>query len=154
MKDNTKICGRCDQLLPLGNYYKQSNTKDGKGNYCKKCKSEYQKERTKMLKAKDPAKFLLNESCRAAYERGGATYKRKGYEHVRCSFDNVRDFQEALWDDEVFRNEWIAQTDVYIKLNKYKYRPTLDRINPELGYEIGNIRMLPQRINASRDKAV
>ncbi|WP_339319340.1 hypothetical protein [Paenibacillus sp. FSL R10-2734] len=154
MEANTKKCGRCYLLLPHSDYYYQSNTKDEKANYCKKCKSEYQKERRKMLKAKEPATYLLKESCRAAYERGGATYKRKGYEHVRCSFDNVRDFQEALWNDEFFRSEWIAQTDVYVKYNKYKYRPTLDRINPKLGYEKDNIRMLAQHINVSRDKAV
>ncbi|WP_313637973.1 hypothetical protein [Paenibacillus sp.] len=155
MKANTKMCNRCDQLLPLGNFYNQSNTKDGKGNYCKKCKSEYQKEQIKMLKATDPAMYLLNKSCYAAFERGKITYNRPGYENVRCSYDNAMSFLKALWDDVFFRNEWIAQTDVYVANNyNYKYRPTLDRIDPELGYEKDNIRMLPQHINVSRDKAV
>ncbi|OMD81161.1 MULTISPECIES: hypothetical protein [Paenibacillus] len=155
MKESIKVCNRCDLSFPLGNFYNQSNTKDGKGNYCKKCKSEYQKEQTKMLKEKNLSMYLLRESCYAAFERGKPTYKRKGYENVRCSFDNARSFLEALWNDEIFMNEWIAQTDVYVANNyNYKYRPTLDRINPELGYEKGNIRMLPQHINVSRDKAV
>ncbi|OMD80432.1 MULTISPECIES: hypothetical protein [Paenibacillus] len=154
MESKTKMCGRCDQLLPLSNFYDQSNTKDKKGNYCKKCKSKYQKEQTKMLKEKNLSMYLLRESCYAAFERGKITYNRPGYENVRCSYDNAMSLFKALWDDEVFRNEWRAQTDVYVKHSKYKYRPTLDRINPELGYEKGNIRMLPQYINVSRDKAV
>ncbi|WP_339218938.1 hypothetical protein [Paenibacillus sp. FSL H8-0332] len=95
--------------------------------------------------------YLLNKSCYAAFERGRATYIRDGYENVGCSFDNVKSFFEALWDDEVFRHEWIAQTNVYVANNYiYKYRPTLDRIDPEHGYEKGNIRMLPQWINVSK----
>lgn len=151
MNTNKKVCGRCNKYLPYSKFYKQGNTKDKKSNYCKKCKSEYLKERTERLKRDDPAKYLLKESCSAAIERGKPTYKRTGYENVRCSFDNVKSFFEVLWDDKAFKAEWIAQTEIYIA-NDYlfKYRPTLDRIDPERGYEKGNIRMLPQYINVSR----
>ncbi|WP_248548426.1 hypothetical protein [Paenibacillus odorifer] len=153
MKADTKICNRCDQLLSYSSFYNQCNTKDKKSNYCKDCHKDYYRKRTERLKRDDPAKYLLVKSCYAAFERGKPTYNRDGYENIGCSFDNARSFLEALWNDEIFRNEWIAQTDIYVANNNiYKYRPTLDRINPELGYEEGNIRMLPQHINVSRGK--
>lgn len=85
---------------------------------------DHAKERVERLKRDDLAMYLLNKSCYAAFERGRATYIRDGYENVGCSFDNVKSFFEALWDDEVFRHEWIAQTNVYVANNYiYKYRP-------------------------------
>lgn len=151
MKANKKVCGRCAESLPFSDYNYQSNTKDKKGSYCKKCKCQYQKDRRGVMKAKNTAIYLLKESCRAAFDRGRTTYKQKGYEHVSCSFDNANSLRKALWDDEIFRLEWIAQTDVYVANNSlYKYRPTLDRIDPERGYEKDNIRMLPQYINVSK----
>ncbi|WP_036722432.1 hypothetical protein [Paenibacillus sp. FSL R7-277] len=146
-----KACGKCNRYLSYDSFYNQCNTKDKKSNYCKECKSECFKERTERLKRNDLAKYLLEKSCEAAFERGKSTYTRAGYENVRCSFDNVRSFFEAFWVDDIFRHEWIVQTDVYVANNCiYKYRPTLDRIDPERGYEKGNIRVLPQWINASK----
>lgn len=153
MKANTKICGRCDKHLPLSQYYKQSNTKDKKSNYCKVCKSEYQKERNKRMFKEDPAMYLLRKSCIAAYTRGKPSYRQPGYENVLCSFDNVNTFISELWEDDNFRIEWIAHTSVYLLTNQYRDRPTLDRINPLLGYEKSNIRVLSQSMNVSRDKS-
>lgn len=147
-----KFCGLCNKYLSYDSFYNQRNTKDKKSNYCKECQRDYHRVRTERLKRDDPAKYLLNKSCYAAFARGKSTYVRDGYENIGCSFDNAKSFIEALWDDETFRNEWIAQTDVYVANNNlYKYRPTLDRIDPECGYEKGNIRVLPQYINVSKD---
>lgn len=150
MKANTKECGRCKKNLPFNSYYKQSNTRDGKSNYCKECKKEYQRERNKKKFKENPPLELLYKSCRSAIYRSKPSYKEPGYAHVTCQFENVKAFVYALWDDELFRNQWISQTDIFIASNNYKDRPTLDRINPNLGYEKDNIRMLPQYINVSR----
>lgn len=143
MKANTKRCSRCKQHLPLHNYCKSVKSKDGKNNYCKVCNIEYQQESRKRVYESNPSFQLLKKSCQGAFRRSKPNYTKDGYGHVTSSYKKVKEFYTDLWNDDRFRNDWVAQTNIYHSSGALRDRPTLDRIDPKLGYEKGNIRMLP-----------
>jgi hypothetical protein len=41
-----KQCGKCKELKPLSDFYKNKSTKDGLARWCKECKRQYSKNRT------------------------------------------------------------------------------------------------------------
>jgi hypothetical protein len=41
-----KQCGKCKELKPLSDFYKNKSTKDGLARWCKECKRQYSKKRT------------------------------------------------------------------------------------------------------------
>ena len=43
----TKKCGKCGQVLPVSEFYKQAKSKDGYQYACKHCQDEYKKSHTK-----------------------------------------------------------------------------------------------------------
>ncbi|WP_169083273.1 hypothetical protein [Paenibacillus sp. PL91] len=149
MKANTKRCSRCKQHLPLDNYSKSVKSKDGKNNYCKVCNIEYQQESRKRVYDLNPPLQLLKRSCQAAFRRSQPNYSRDGYDHVSCSYKNVKEFFSDLWNDNQFRDDWVAQTNIYNMSGILKDRPTLDRIDSKRGYEKSNIRMLPHWKNVT-----
>lgn len=44
-KIEEKLCGRCKQLKPHSDFYRNKSTKDGLARWCKQCKKEYRKKR-------------------------------------------------------------------------------------------------------------
>lgn len=44
-KVEKKQCGKCKQLKPLSEFYKNKSTKDGLARWCKRCKKEYRQKR-------------------------------------------------------------------------------------------------------------
>ena len=46
----TKYCKRCDRTLPIEQFCKNKQTKDGYGFYCKECMAEYEKRYSAMPK--------------------------------------------------------------------------------------------------------
>lgn len=45
-KVEKKQCGKCKQLKPLSEFYKNKSTKDGLARWCKQCKKEYRQKRS------------------------------------------------------------------------------------------------------------
>lgn len=45
IENGTKLCFACDELLPLGNFHRNSSTRSGYEGRCKQCKKEYLKMR-------------------------------------------------------------------------------------------------------------
>lgn len=52
METTTKICGKCRRELPVSEFYKASNRKDGYQSVCKECTLEYHR---KKAEAERPA---------------------------------------------------------------------------------------------------
>jgi hypothetical protein len=149
MKKNTKRCSRCKQYLPIDNYSKSVNQKDGKNNYCKACAADYQHESRKRVYEKNPSLELLKRSCQAAFRRSQSDYTINGYGNVSSSYKSVKEFCTDLWNDDAFRFDWVTQTNVFLLSDEARDRPTLDRIDSSKGYEKSNIRMLPQWQNVT-----
>lgn len=47
METTTKICGKCRRGLPVSEFYKASNRKDGYQSVCKECTLEYHRKKAK-----------------------------------------------------------------------------------------------------------
>lgn len=48
----TKRCGKCGQLLPVSEFYKQTKSKDGYQYVCRHCQAEYRKSQSKTCTTK------------------------------------------------------------------------------------------------------
>ena len=44
VEEGFKICSRCGQVKPIGDFYRNKRAKDGLMSYCKQCNKEYQAE--------------------------------------------------------------------------------------------------------------
>lgn len=47
MEENTKVCSKCGRELPLSNFHRQSDSKDGYRYICKECMAAYYKRHNK-----------------------------------------------------------------------------------------------------------
>jgi hypothetical protein len=92
----------------------------------------------------NPPLHLLQRSCEGAFRRSQPDYTIDGYGHVTTEYKSIKEFHIDLWNDDQFRNDWVAQTNIFILSGNLRDRPTLDRIDSSKGYEKNNIRMLPQ----------
>lgn len=150
MNIEKKRCSKCERDLPLDCFNRNKSCTGGRGGYCKECKKEYNKNYRNRLFEENPAKELLWQSCQNAFKRGRKHYVKNGYEHVRCSYPSANRLFSALWSDKKLRADWEKQTDIYLKSNDRRDRPSIDRVNAELGYRKTNMRMLPLAENLSK----
>lgn len=130
----TKICKRCNQEKSLDQFTKSAQNKDGHINECKPCKVEYVREHYRTAHGR--LSYIYLGQLRSSKDRGhpSPTYSKK--ELVR-------------WAE----SQDIATLIVAWKLSEYSkdLAPSVDRLNPDLPYSLGNIRLVPWKDN--NDKA-
>ena len=74
-KITTKVCKKCNFVLPFSGFYTHAKAKDGYQAWCKKCQNADGKERTKMKKKKITAKRA--KQYKAHSERMKAYWDRR-----------------------------------------------------------------------------
>ncbi|NUU57075.1 hypothetical protein HP548_23625 [Paenibacillus taichungensis] len=92
---------------------------------------------------------LLLNSCRNSISRVKDKSKKTyfGKEH---GFNNSREMAEALIAKENFLREWFRCCELYIAYGfKLEHRPTLGRIDHDLGYTLENLEVQGYSINTS-----
>lgn len=170
---NSKKCPKCNRLLALEQFYKNSRMKDGRFRVCRDCVLAYYKE----LYRRHPArKTKANERCRLHYERNkerelarNKKYRaendesikksrRKKYENnpKRYMLNSARyrarlndlafDLKES--DITIPKQCPICSVELIIgnRVNKEK-SPSLDKIIPDRGYVPNNTVVICYRCN-------
>jgi hypothetical protein len=167
----TKICTKCEQAKPLDEMTKCSKSPDGRGSYCKECHRAYTKEWTSGNedRVKATRKAYNRNNAEKISERN-KVYKAENRDYFleyNRRYANEKPEKALLYEARKRAKKFglpitIADTDIVIpefcpilgiKLvrgsadDNRDACPSLDRVNPELGYVPGNIAVISYRAN-------
>jgi len=175
-----KICKKCNKKLPLTDFYANTEYKDGYIGICKSCHSFEAKKRYSVNKEiiKEKSKKWYKKNRESALERIKSSYdyeKKREYDIVykkkleviirnmylwigyRIKKDDTYKKRKLFFTFEEFKK--IAEkSDSLIRIYKnwvkggfkYKYRPTLDRINNDKNYTLKNIQFITGSENSKK----
>lgn len=145
-----KICSDCGEHKPISHFHRRRSSSDGKMSYCSACNNIRSIAWQKKMKwhvsswrvkwrAKSPRQSL-NVSLNGALKR--------------CPTKNPASISDVmgLWDKQAGK---CAISGIAMTWAQGKLMPTsitLDRINPEVGYEIKNIRLVCHAINSFKGR--
>ncbi len=136
----TKTCSKCGIEKPLSEFSPHPTCKDGVRGTCKRCASEFakrwQREKRKTLRG------YLDTALSSARHRA-----RTG----SIPFDLDLDYLVELWETQ---NAKCMVSGLPFQRSRSKWRrnpftPSLDRIDPILGYTKGNVRFVLDAVNVS-----
>ncbi|WP_175990480.1 hypothetical protein [Bacillus sp. Marseille-Q1617] len=96
---------------------------------------------------------LLVISCRKAIERSRCS--EGAYQNVKCSFKTAKQLYSSIrLNNKKLYEEWMRKTVIYLeaesRADRYRLRPTLDRIDSNGHYFINNLQVLTFGENASK----
>lgn len=158
-----KICSRCHKVKPLSEFSKQKLGKFGATSDCKECRREigkiyykqnkkqvnkkhnkyYKQNREKLLKlnkirhkkhkAEFPWKYILKNIKDRCTNKNRSHYKYYGGRGIKC-----------LITEEELKKLWFRD-----RAYKMEY-PSLDRINNDGNYEVGNCQFLERNIHSQK----
>jgi hypothetical protein len=136
----TKTCNKCHKEKPLSDFNKQ-------GYYCKDCRTTYMKEYRQKIKENDPLTYRLTVLAAAImartkhrlHKKQNKIYRERG---TKCFLgDTEKQVSETL------RKHFAKEIIELIEAGK---TPSVDRIDPNGHYEIGNIQIVPLEENLKR----
>lgn len=163
----SKRCNKCDETKPIGEFYNRSSAKDGHQARCKICADTYwyaykEKNREKVRAyVKEYNRRPENVANRKVYmERW---YRASPRQNLRTSLSKA--LRRAPTETPVTLDELCelfetqggrcALTGLVMTWRSGKIMPTsisLDRIHPERGYVLGNVRLVCYCVNAFRQQ--
>lgn len=133
-----KICKKCGETKDINAYYRHPGMSDGHLSVCKTCKREYAKSADG--KATD---FTEKGVIRVIYKTQRSNSKRRG--HVPPLYTKKE------------LSEWMYSRGFLKLFNKWKesgqdkmLKPSIDRLNDELPYSLGNIQLVTWGYNKKK----
>lgn len=127
----TRVCNRCHALKPLTDFYKRRSGSERRQTFCKLCKQQQKNERRKL-------------SPRTAFHTLIANAKRRETDcHV--TVDDLL----IMWGEQ----HGLCALSGLQMTHGIGLRPTsvsVDRLNPDIGYVKGNIRLVCVALNSLR----
>lgn len=148
----TKTCSKCGNTLPLSQFYKQSNTKDGFQYCCKSCHNKVTKKNREDFAANNPfLQIILNrwaalnqrcsngrytESYTAQNTPQIQSYQKKGIQ-LELTF---QEFKNWMLENEEKHNQIVASGE----------NSSIDRIDEKKGYSLGNIQLISLHENIEK----
>jgi len=117
-----KVCSKCGRSLPLSEFYKNKNYKDGLRSHCKNCRKEYQKEYRKTHKEQQKEykkEYDKAPSGRYTQYRHRAKHKNRVFQLTLAQFEAI-----------------ITKPCIYCGSNT---NVGIDRIDSGKGYIPGNV---------------
>jgi len=141
-----KTCTKCGIQKPLSEFSKNKTKKDSLSTYCKPCNINY----FSKYRAKYPDKIQSNNDKLMSTKKGHA-YKRFHARKNHAKVNNIPftislDYIISIIVDECpilkIPLSWCVQSKTITDNS-----PTIDRINPSLGYIPGNVAWISNRAN-------
>jgi len=164
VQENKKICNICKNEKPLSDYSKSKYYSDGHRSQCKQCNKNYRQKNLTKIKQKSKEYYLNNRDL--LLQKGKKTYKNyyeKHPERFLLKSAKARAKKFNLTFDLCVEDVKIPEICPVLKIPLYRNigknntashnSPSLDRINPELGYVKGNVRVISHRANALKSNA-
>jgi hypothetical protein len=149
-----KTCNTCKKCKSLDKFSKDKNAKDGKKARCRECTAIYVNERRADLKAGKISVVRDSNEGHAEFQRaqklvGGARTRSKK-KKIPCTITPA-DIVPALIRGFCEATGMPFEVDLVEKSNgnnfQHPFAPSIDRIDPELGYESGNIQVVVRGYN-------
>lgn len=100
----TKICSRCKKELPVTNFTKSVDNKDGLDSYCRSCKSKYQRQYHK-----NNREILLKKQRESSKTVAGKATRKK---YIETNKENIRKYH----------SEWYLKNKEAVLLQCRTYR--------------------------------
>ena len=134
----SKLCKYCQLEQPVSNFHKNKYHKDGKSYKCKTCTSKYSKLAEWRRNIRDEASRAESGiSKRYAQDRLSYYRARSKVKQIPCTIDS--DYLIELWKTQSGKCAYTS-TEMTFQRGKFSFfSPSLDKINPELGYIKGNV---------------
>lgn len=158
-----KVCSKCKVEKENSEFHKWGRSKDRLQNWCKKCNSDYMKEKEHFEKrnAKRKEERRNNPELRAYEVEKIRGYRQKNPE--KYMFQTVRNRAKDLGVpfnitvEDIKIPEFCPILGVKLTPNclgkKNLYVASLDRIIPELGYVKGNVAVISKKANMMKHNA-
>lgn len=145
-----KQCFICGKVKPIDSFYKHAKMADGHLNKCKDCTKEYMRQRQKSGKTKaiDLKRYRENPD----------RYLKHAYYSIktRCTMKYRSDGRKNSYYGRPFMSqdewqEWCEQSkksflSLWCQWKEYgysrKYAPSIDRIDNDKGYVVGNLQWI------------
>jgi len=168
-----KHCSRCKVEKPFDDFYRDWNMTSGYTSACKQCRNEYLKSYRKTnsgkkvvaaIEAKSNQKNKHKPSRKAAQKRNYARYIEKSprfilYMNLKNALQRrptenpvTLDQLMKMWSDQ---NGQCAVSGVQMTWNRGTILPSsisLDRIDSNVGYEVGNVRLICYQVNTFKGR--
>ena len=142
-----KRCGTCKEHKPLSEFCKRKTSKDGLNGRCRSCQKKYDDNVCRFKR--------WFESKKSAAKRRGIKFTIKPQDIPGVSvreYNIITRKKSTTWKAEEYPkmcHEWGIELDW--GMNGLQYNsPSLDRINPKLGYIPGNVRLVCQSYNGAK----
>jgi len=155
------ICKKCKQNKDMcTEFYKSETCKTGFRATCKKCHNkksiENQKNNLERLKKITDWQKTNRDRKNASARKYSASVKgraRKMYHAIVWRTTHISSYKNILCNVEIseFLNWAIPEIELFLKENSGK-TPSVDRMNPDGNYEIGNIRIIDLGENIIRSR--
>ena len=146
----TKICKECKVEKSINDFYKQNKMRDGLSNLCKECKSKSSKNRRDTNKL-DP-RWVEKERNRSRenkfkyYRTENGLLIHKFSKMKSKSLERGHTLPEFTFEEFV---KWCYENDFLSLFTEWKdnnyiesLSPSIDRINPSIGYVFENMRLI------------
>lgn len=144
----TKVCYDCKEAKPVSDFYKCKSSKDGLQFVCKPCDRQ---RRSDHHQAHRDAQAATHRKWRAG--PGGKKVLLRSAQ-VRALAKGIP-FSLTEKDFEI--PEFCPVLDIRLAIGTGRgpapHSPTLDRIDPQLGYVAGNVQVISSRANAMKNDA-
>jgi hypothetical protein len=151
--ETTKECISCGYTQPLSEFRKQKETRDGHANQCRLCLNAHQREKRKREGNKITRKYekshqgFLMRVYRNMQSRVTGVQAQKSHLYLGLPLLSREDFYEwAVKQDSFF---WLFYQWEQSGYDRH-LTPTVDRINSNEGYRIGNMEWVTHSENSRR----
>jgi hypothetical protein len=164
LQENKKICNICKNEKFLKDFSKSKYYSDGYRSQCKQCNKDYRQKN--IVKIKQKAKEYYAHNRERSLEKSKKNYKKyygKYPDRFLLKAAKARakksglDFNLTLEDISI--PDLCPVLKIPLRRNTEKNNtashnsPSLDRINPNLGYIKGNVRVISHRANSLKSNA-
>jgi len=133
---DTKKCGKCGEVKPVGEFNKNKNNKDGLGYYCRSCME---------IENRD-WRHSIDGKIKKIYNNQKTRSKRKGW--ILPTY-TVKELSEFMYNHNYTKlfNDWVF-SDFDRNL-----APSIDRLDDTKGYSMNNIRLVTWKVNNDKARA-
>lgn len=140
-----KKCNKCLYEKPKSDFYKHKKSKDGLNGACKDCVKKAVRSRSKIVGSKYD--FTEHGVIRVIYKTQKRHQKIRGHGDMPYSKDQLSSWMYRNGYKEMY-DRWVSEG------HDTNLKPSVDRINSNLGYSFENIRLVTwkeNRLNQAND---
>lgn len=148
-----KWCFKCSSWLELEHFHRGVHVYGGYSKVCRSCRADYMSIAENKRRDKNNREYELtpvtlpNKKASAMCSAAQSRAKRHD-----CAFNLDAKFIQSLWESQVAKC-WYSNLPMRISKKKVGfYSPSLDRLNPDLGYVKGNVVLCLFAVNSFKQE--